>query len=299
MTASAISSFQPNPDLPATGKLYLVPTPIGNLDDMSVRAVKTLQQVDLVCAEDTRNTQRLLNHFEITTPQISFHEHNTMQRIPQLLERLQAGASLAQVSDAGMPCISDPGVQLVEACVAHQIPVVALPGPNAGLTALIASGIAPQPFTFIGFLERKKQRQIKQLSTLSTKQATMIFYESPHRLAATLENMATVFGEQRPAVLCRELTKKYEQYVRGSLQDLVTWSTTQPVKGEFVILVSGASEAEVKQAAQTSVAQVPLEEAVDALIAAGKKPNQAIKAVAKARNLSRQVVYQQYHHLED
>ena len=147
-----VSSFAPH----TTGCLYLVPTPIGNLDDLSVRAVKTLQQVALIAAEDTRNTQKLLNHFQIPTKQISFHEHNTQQRLPQLVELLQSGQDIAQVSDAGMPSISDPGKELVQACVAAKIPVIPLPGPNAALTALIASGLSPQPFYFYGFLPRKK-----------------------------------------------------------------------------------------------------------------------------------------------
>ena len=180
------SSFQES----STGKLYLVPTPIGNLNDMTPRAVEVLQAADLIAAEDTRNTQRLLNHFEITTPQISFHEYNTRERVPQLVAKLQAGENIAQVSDAGMPSISDPGRELVAACTQQGIPVIPLPGPNAALTALIASGIAPQPFLFYGFLPRKKGALAAAIAQLANERPTLIFYEAPHRLAKTLTALA-------------------------------------------------------------------------------------------------------------
>ena len=192
-----------------TGSLYLVPTPIGNLEDMTYRSVRILQEVDLIASEDTRNTQKLLNHFEIQTPQKSLHEHNYKERIPQLIAELMSGRSIAQVSDAGMPSISDPGHELVLACIQAGIPVVAIPGPTAGMTALIASGLLPQPFLFYGFLGRKKKEQQTTLETLKEYTATLIFYESPYRISATLTNMLTVFGN-RQVVLCRELTKIHE-----------------------------------------------------------------------------------------
>ncbi len=191
-----------------TGTLFLVPTPIGNLDDMTVRAIDTLRSVDLIAAEDTRHTGQLLSHFDIETRQISFHEHNTQQRIPELLEKLRAGTNIAQVSDAGMPSISDPGTELVAAATQAGIPVVPLPGPNAGLTALIASGLAPQPFTFYGFLPRKVTEQAATLTNWVHHPTTLIFYEAPHRLGKTLTTMAQVFGDERQAVVARELTKK-------------------------------------------------------------------------------------------
>ena len=221
-----------------TGRLYLVPTPIGNLDDMTFRAIKVLKEVDLICAEDTRHTRQLLNHFEITTKAISFHEHNTEQRLPELVARLKQGENLAQCSDAGMPSISDPGKELVAACVKEGIPVVPLPGANAALTALIASGLSPQPFYFYGFLERKHQQQVTELTALRNRGETMIFYEAPHRLAKTLTTMAEVFGEERQAVLARELTKRYEEFERGSLAELVAWAK-EGVRGEFVVMVAG------------------------------------------------------------
>lgn len=274
-----------------SGTLYLVPTPIGNLDDMTFRAVKTLQDVDLIAAEDTRNTQKLLNHFEITTKQISFHEHNTQQRIPELLAKLQAGMSIAQVSDAGMPSISDPGKELVAAAIAANLPVVPLPGANAGTTALIASGLAPQPFMFYGFLPRKASVQKAELTKLALQEQTLIFYESPYRVAKTLTAIQAVFGD-RQAVLARELTKLHEEFIRGSLSELITWAV-ESARGEFVIMVAGATPV------APTASDVPLVDQVQTLIDAGDKPNAAIKAVAKTNGLSRQEVYNAYHGLEE
>ncbi|RRK11827.1 16S rRNA (cytidine(1402)-2'-O)-methyltransferase [Lactiplantibacillus garii] len=279
------------------GTLYLVPTPIGNLQDMTYRAVATLKTVDLIAAEDTRNTQKLLNHFEITTKQISFHEHNTQERIPQLVAKLEDGVNLAQVSDAGMPSISDPGKELVAACVASQIPVVPLPGANAGLTALIASGLVPQPFYFYGFLPRKKHEQKDVLATLAKRHETVILYESPFRVAKTLSTLATVCEGSRQIVACRELTKRYEEFARGTLDEMVAWSQDHQLKGEFVLLIS--ANPDTSEPAQTDeLAQLPIKAQVEALIAAGDKPNAAIKAIAKRRELSRQAVYNEFHGLK-
>ncbi|TGD19664.1 16S rRNA (cytidine(1402)-2'-O)-methyltransferase [Levilactobacillus suantsaiihabitans] len=281
----------------AQGHLYLVPTPIGNLDDMTFRAVKTLQAVDLIAAEDTRNTQKLLNHFDITTKQISFHEHNTRERIPQLVAKLQQGLDIAQVSDAGMPSISDPGHELVNACIAAHIPVAPLPGANAGLTALIASGLAPQPFYFYGFLDRKPKDQRAEIEGLAQRPETLIFYEAPHRLKKTLQNLATGFGDDRPAVLCRELTKRYEEFLRGTLAELADWAATDTVRGEFVVLVGG-NPAPTTTATTAVDLSEPVEVQVDRLIAAGEKPNAAIKEVANLRGVKKQVIYNTYHHLD-
>ncbi|WP_143462940.1 16S rRNA (cytidine(1402)-2'-O)-methyltransferase [Levilactobacillus enshiensis] len=282
----------------AIGHLYLVPTPIGNLDDMTFRAVKTLKDADLIAAEDTRNTQKLLNHFEIETKQISFHEHNTQERIPQLVAKLQAGMQIAQVSDAGMPSISDPGHELVNACIDAHIPVVPLPGANAGLTALIASGLAPQPFYFYGFLDRKPKDQRSEIDSLAQRPETLIFYEAPHRLKKTLQNLADGFGDDRPAVLCRELTKRYEEFLRGSLAELAEWAATDTVRGEFVVLVGG-NPAPTTTATTAVDLSEPIEVQVDRLIAAGDKPNAAIKEVANLRGLKKQEVYRTYHHLDE
>lgn len=275
------------------GHLYLVPTPIGNLDDMTMRAVNTLRSVDLIAAEDTRHTQQLLNHFEIATRQISFHEHNTEQRLPELLAKLQAGMDIAQCSDAGMPSISDPGKELVDAAVRAGIPVIPLPGANAGLTALIASGLAPQPFYFYGFLERKHQQQVTALQALRDRPETMIFYEAPHRLRKTLTTMAEVLGDDRPAVLARELTKRYEEFSRGTLAELRDWFTDHQPRGEFVVLVAGNPHPGERDDDQ----QLTLVEQVDHEISAGLSTNAAIKLVAKRNHVKRQELYKQYHNL--
>lgn len=280
-----------------TGTLYLVPTPIGNLGDMTFRSVDVLKQVDLIAAEDTRNTQKLLNHFEIETPQISFHEHNTQERIPQLIAKLQAGKNLAQVSDAGMPSISDPGHELVVACSEVNIPVVPLPGANAALTALIASGLDPQPFYFYGFLDRKPKLQVAELEALKDRSETQIFYEAPHRLAKTLQHLVDVYGGDRQASLCRELTKKHEQFLRGSLTELLQWANqSDRVRGEFVVIVSGSPKGE-QENEEPDYSGLSIEEHVDHLIETGLRPNDAIKQVAHLRQLKKQEVYQIYHHL--
>ncbi len=276
-----------------TGSLYLVPTPIGNLEDMTYRSVRILQEVDLIASEDTRNTQKLLNHFEIQTPQKSLHEHNYKERIPQLIAELMSGRSIAQVSDAGMPSISDPGHELVLACIQAGIPVVAIPGPTAGMTALIASGLLPQPFLFYGFLGRKKKEQQTMLETLKEYTATLIFYESPYRISATLTNMLTVFGN-RQVVLCRELTKIHEEYLRGSIEELLDYIEEHPVKGECCLLVEGNTRSEEPQ---TQI-EGSLKEQVEQLIALGEKTNAAIKAVAVKNGLKKQEVYRQFHDLD-
>ena len=273
------------------GTLYLVPTPIGNLQDMTFRSVQILKEVDLICAEDTRNTGLLLKHFEIETKQYSFHEHNAYEKIPDLLERLKSGLSLAQVSDAGMPSISDPGHDLVKAAIAEDIPVVALPGASAGITALIASGLAPQPHIFYGFLPRKKGQQIDFFKEKVSYPETQIFYESPYRVADTLKNMYEVYGN-RQVTLVRELTKLYEEYQRGSISEILDYIDSNPLKGECLLIVAGASENDREENLTSDVTPV---EAVEALIASGMKPNQAIKTVAKERKINRQELYNLFH----
>lgn len=285
-----VSSFQ-NQD---SGTLYLVPTPIGNLDDMTFRAVKVLTGADLIAAEDTRHTQQLLNHFDIHTPEISFHEHNTEQRIPELIGKLKAGLMIVQCSDAGMPSISDPGKELVAAAVKEGIPVVPLPGANAGLTALIASGLVPQPFYFYGFLERKHQQQVQELEQLRNRSETMIFYEAPHRLKKTLKVMAEVFGDDRQAVLARELTKRYEEFSRGSLAELTAFYDEHQPRGEYVVLIAGNPHPD--EDVQNDEAGTPIEQ-IDQKISEGLSTNAAIKLVAKKNKLNRQELYKQYHNI--
>ncbi|HFI0695504.1 TPA: 16S rRNA (cytidine(1402)-2'-O)-methyltransferase [Streptococcus suis] len=273
------------------GSLFLVPTPIGNLQDMTFRAIQTLKDVDMIAAEDTRNTGLLLKHFEIETRQISFHEHNAHEKIPVLIDWLKSGQSIAQVSDAGLPSISDPGHDLVKAAIAEDIPVVALPGASAGITALIASGLAPQPHIFYGFLPRKAGQQKDFFQEKRAYPETQIFYESPYRVADTLDNMLSVYGNRQVTVV-RELTKLYEEFQRGTISDVLGYLKDNPLKGECLIIVAGAGEEELP-----SIEDVDLKAEVEKEIAAGRKPNQAIKEVAKRYQLKKQEVYDVYHGL--
>ena len=275
-----------------TGTLFLVPTPIGNRDDMSYRMIQTLKEVDLIAAEDTRNTGLLLKHFEIRTPQTSFHEHNAMEKIPDLLAHLESGKDLAQVSDAGLPSISDPGHDLVKAAIEREIPVVAVPGPSAGITGLIASGLAPQPHIFYGFLPRKEGQQKSFFQEKRDYPETQIFYESPHRVRATLQNMLAVYGD-RPVVLVRELTKIYEEYTRGTIAELVPYLEENPLKGECLLIVEGACEQE------PDLEEVDLIREIDILVQSGMKKNQAIKQVAKQFGLQKSDLYARYHQEEE
>ncbi|HFI0452981.1 TPA: 16S rRNA (cytidine(1402)-2'-O)-methyltransferase [Streptococcus suis] len=273
----------------SVGSLYLVPTPIGNLQDMTFRAIQTLKDVDVIAAEDTRNTGLLLKHFEIETKQTSFHEHNAHEKIPVLIDWLKSGQSIAQVSDAGLPSISDPGHDLVKAAIAEDIPVVALPGASAGITALIASGLVPQPHIFYGFLPRKAGQQKDFFQEKRAYPETQIFYESPYRVADTLENMLSVYGDRQVTVV-RELTKLYEEFQRGTISEVLDYLKETPLKGECLIVVAGAGEEELP-----SADDVDLKAEVEKEITAGRKPNQAIKEVAKRYQLKKQEVYDLYH----
>ncbi|HFU5309512.1 TPA: 16S rRNA (cytidine(1402)-2'-O)-methyltransferase [Streptococcus pyogenes] len=279
-------------DKKTSGTLYLVPTPIGNLQDMTFRAVATLKEVDFICAEDTRNTGLLLKHFDIATKQISFHEHNAYEKIPDLIDLLISGRSLAQVSDAGMPSISDPGHDLVKAAIDSDIAVVALPGASAGITALIASGLAPQPHVFYGFLPRKAGQQKAFFEDKHHYPETQMFYESPYRIKDTLTNMLACYGD-RQVVLVRELTKLFEEYQRGSISEILSYLEATPLKGECLLIVAGAQvDSEVELTADVDLVSLVQKE-----IQAGVKPNQAIKTIAKAYQVNRQELYQQFHDL--
>ena len=276
------------------GILYLVPTPIGNLEDMTFRAINTLKEVDLIACEDTRVTQKLLNHFEIDTPKTSYHEHNIKEQTDKLLKQMIEGKNIAQVSDAGMPSISDPGVELVEAAIERGITVIPLPGANAALTALIASGISPQPFTFIGFLSRKKSDLTKELEALKGKEETLVFYESPFRIKQLMETLVKVFGEERKVVLAREVTKRYEEFVRGTAEELYQWTDENEMRGEFVVIIEGNREVE-----QTNIwTDWSILEHVDYKMTNEKMSSkQAIKAVAVERGIPKREVYAAYHDL--
>lgn len=274
------------------GTLYLVPTPIGNLEDMTFRAIQTLKEVDLIACEDTRVTQKLLNHFEINTEKVSYHEHNVRTQTSELIEKLLAGENIAQVSDAGMPSISDPGVEFVAAAVAQNISVVPLPGPNAALTALIASGISPQPFTFYGFLNRKKSELKEELEGLKNKTETLIFYESPYRLKQLMESLTEIFGSDRRVVLAREVTKRYEEFIRGTAEEVSEWAEKTELRGEFVVIVEGNDEVEEEH----YWANWTVLEHIDYKMNFEKMSSkQAIKEVAKEREVPKREIYAEYH----
>ncbi|MFD1864706.1 16S rRNA (cytidine(1402)-2'-O)-methyltransferase [Planococcus chinensis] len=275
--------------------LYLVATPIGNLEDMTVRAIRILNEVDVIAAEDTRNTKNLCNYFDIQTKLVSYHEHNQESGGYKILSYLQDGKSVALVSDAGMPCISDPGEDIVKKVLAEGFPVVPIPGANAALSALIASGITPQPFLFFGFLPRGKKERQSELDVLSQKQETLIFYEAPHRLKDSLKSMQKAFGAERQIVLAREITKKFEEFLRGTVEEAAAWADANTIRGEFCIVVEGNASPDPVEA-ETWWEHLSIAEHIEAVM---EKKNlsskEAIKEVAKERGLPKRDVYQEYH----
>ncbi len=220
------------------GRLYVVATPLGNLDDTSFRAVEVLRSVDGIAAEDTRRTRKLLSRFEIATPLIAYHEHNEERAARRIADRIVSGADVALVSDAGTPLVADPGYRLVNLCAREGIEVVAVPGPSAAVAALSISGLPPQPFFFAGFLPRRSAARRRKLDEMADLACTIIFYEAPHRIAATLRDMGEVLGD-REAVVARELTKVHEEVLRGGLEELATRAEEDPLRGEIVVLVAG------------------------------------------------------------
>ena len=268
------------------GTLYLVPTPIGNLGDISRRMADTLAQADFVAAEDTRVSLKLLNHLDIKKPMVSYHRHNTQRGGEQVLERLRAGESCALVTDAGMPAISDPGEELVAQCVAEGIEVVAIPGPCALVTALAVSGQPTGRFTFEGFLAMNKKNRRAHLESLRGEERTMIFYEAPHKLAATLADLAQVFGEERPVSLCRELTKLHEQVWRTTLGQAAEYYRSNLPKGEFVLVVRGAQPRDEEAVSPEDGLAL-----VERLRGEGLSLRDAVKRAAKELGLSRNQLY--------
>jgi 16S rRNA (cytidine1402-2'-O)-methyltransferase len=277
------------------GILYLVPTPIGNLEDISHRALRILKEASVIAAEDTRNTKKLCNYFEIETPVTSYHEHNKEISGRKLLDRIRSGEKVALVSDAGMPTISDPGYELVDAAIDEDLTVVPLPGANAALTALIASGIQPQPFYFYGFLSRNKKEKRTELESLARQKATMIFYEAPHRLKETLTLMKETLGESRRIVLSRELTKKFEEFIRGNLQEALQWAEKGEIRGEFCIIVEGSS-ADEEEEVESWWTGLTINQHVEHYIEAQEMTSkEAIKQTAKDRGMNKREVYQSFH----
>jgi len=275
------------------GILYLIPTPIGNLEDMSFRAIRLLKEADLIAAEDTRNTKKLCNYFEIGTPVVSYHEHNKETSGDKLIQKVKEGLKIALVSDAGMPAISDPGYELVLAATREKVTVVPLPGANAALTSLIASGLPCQPFYFFGFLNRNKKEKRMELEEIKWQSATLIFYESPHRLKETLAIMLDVLGNRKIAI-CRELTKKYEEFIRGTIEEVIAWTNQDEIRGEFCLIVEGTDQEQEETPSWWHT--LTLEEHVNHYISEKNIPSkEAIKLTAKDRDMNKRDVYQAYH----
>ncbi|MFJ5772404.1 16S rRNA (cytidine(1402)-2'-O)-methyltransferase [Psychrobacillus sp. NPDC093180] len=275
--------------------LYLVATPIGNLEDMTMRAIRILKEVDMIAAEDTRNTKKLCNYFEISTPLMSYHDHNQQAGGEKILDLLRQGKRIALVSDAGLPCISDPGADIAAKAVSEGFAVVPIPGANAALSALIASGLSTQPFFFYGFLSRNKKERKAEITQLQKRQETIILYESPHRLKESLKDMQTIMEGTRQVVLARELTKKFEEFLRGTIDDAVSWVDQNEIRGEFCIVLNGSDEAfdEIETAWWE---KLNIEEHVNSIIEEKQcTTKEAIKEVAIQRGLPKREVYQNYH----
>ncbi|SEU06873.1 16S rRNA (cytidine1402-2'-O)-methyltransferase [Salinibacillus kushneri] len=277
------------------GNLYIVPTPIGNLEDITYRALRTLKEVDIIAAEDTRQTQKLLNHFEISTFTMSYHEHNKESAGRKILDYLQAQKNVALVSDAGMPVISDPGFEIISQ--ANQlVNVIVLPGANAALCALVGSGLSAEQFYFYGFLPRKKKEMKAVLDDLRYIKATLVFYESPHRIKETLKGLKNGFGPNRKVAVARELTKRYEEYVRGTIDEILQWieSEESQIRGEFCIVVEGSKEEKTEE--ENWWEHLSIIEHVNAYIQNhGMTNKDAIKNTAKDRNIQKREVYQIFH----
>lgn len=277
------------------GTLYLCATPIGNLDDMTLRVLKLLETADIIAAEDTRNTLKLLNHFEIKTPMTSYHEHNKAEKGPKLVERLLAGENIALVTDAGMPGISDPGADLVKLCYEAGVPVTVAPGASAAVVALVLSGLDTRRFVFEGFLPMEKKERRAVLSTLEKEHRTMIFYEAPHRLLDTLEELEKIFGSDREMAAIRELTKKFEEVRRGTVAEIKAHFTAQPPKGEFVLVFASYTLQQQRQAAQESWESVSIEEHMEHYLSQNYSEKDAMKQVAKDRGVSKREIYSYLH----
>ncbi len=269
------------------GVLYVVGTPIGNLEDMSVRAVRTLQQADFIAAEDTRVTLKLLNHFDIKKPMLSYHEHNARQKGGEILTRIQNGENCAIVTDAGMPCISDPGEDLVRLCAENGVQIKVVPGPSAAISALAVSGLDTSRFVFEGFLNPQKNARQKRLEELQREERTLIFYEAPHKLTDTLEAMLQVLGDRKIS-LARELTKIYEEVVRTTLSQALAHYREQPPRGEFVLIVQGAPKQEENLTFEEALSLI------EALVEKGEPLSKAAKDVAHQTGFKKGELYSRY-----
>ncbi|HEY2821650.1 MAG TPA: 16S rRNA (cytidine(1402)-2'-O)-methyltransferase [Candidatus Acidoferrum sp.] len=272
----------------AGGCLYLVATPIGNLEDITLRALRILREADQIAAEDTRHTQKLLSHYEISRPLVSYHEHNEMTRAPELIVALEQGAKIALVSDAGMPLVSDPGHRLVSLCLRHQIPVVPIPGPSAVIAALSASGLPNEEFLFVGFLPQRSGERRRAFERLRIEDRTLILYEAPHRIAECVSDAREILGD-RPACIAREITKMHEEFRRGKLSELEESLRERPARGEITFLI-GVGEAAAGAGVDSSQG---LAERVDELMRQAKLDRkEALKLAAKERGLTRREAYE-------
>lgn len=281
-------SFQ---DSQKKGILYIVPTPIGNLEDITLRALRILEEADVVLAEDTRVTGKLLHHFELKKKMISYHEHNKASREEQITGMLTSGSKLALVSDAGMPGISDPGYEIIQTAIKKNVSVIVLPGANAAISALVGSGLPTEHFYFYGFLPRKNKERQAALSLLRSINTTFILYESPYRIKATMEQLYGVLGDRNVSIV-RELTKRYEEYMRGTLKEITEWFQDHTIKGECCIVVEGKKEETISSWWQN----LSLKEHVEAVIAEeGCSDKEAIKKVAKDREIAKREVYHAFH----
>lgn len=271
------------------GTLYLVATPIGNLGDLSERAVKVLSEVDFIAAEDTRNSMRLLTHLGISKPMVSYFEHNKRERGGEIVARLQNGESCALVTDAGTPAISDPGEDIVALCAAANVPVSSVPGPCAAIVALTLSGLPTGRFCFEGFLPMDKQERRRRLERLAAEDRTMIFHEAPHKLKNTLDDLASAFGGERRISLCRELTKLNEEAMRTTLSEAIAYYSNTPPRGEYVLVVEGRPDAENRN----DWSETDVVAHVESYIASGMSKMDAIKAVARDRGVPKSEIYRQ------
>lgn len=279
------------------GKLYLCATPIGNLDDITLRVLNTLKEVDLIAAEDTRHSIKLLNHFDIKTPMTSYHEFNKVEKARYLVEKMREGTNVALITDAGTPGISDPGEELVKQCYEAGIELTSLPGPAACITALTMSGMATRRFAFEAFLPQEKKEKQRILEELKGETRTIVLYEAPHRLLRTLSELLEALGDRRISV-CRELTKKYETVFRTTFSEALAFYEAEEPKGECVIVVEGKSVEEIQREKESAWESMPIEEHMEKYLAGGMDKKEAMKQVAKDRGISKRDVYQYLMKLE-
>ena len=273
-----------------TGTLYVCGTPIGNLEDITIRVLRILREVDMIAAEDTRHSVKLLNYYDIKTPLTSYHEHNKGTKGPRLIEQLKNGKNLALVSDAGMPGISDPGEDLIKLCYENDVPVTIVPGPTAVITALVLSGLSTRSYAFEGFLPSGKRQRKEVLERLKKEMRTVVLYEAPHHLISTLEEIYQEIGDRQAAVV-RELTKKHETVNRGSLNEIILYFKENEPKGEFVIVLEGIDIEEVKQEEKARIEEMSIEEHYRKYIDGGMDSKSAMKAVAKDRGVGKSEIY--------